>query len=301
MGKNIDATKGDSLEWDASDPRGSLQALRAHAELQTQKAIDWYYSKKAHKARGSWLYRFGAIIATALGGIIPIALPLLVTDANQQLRWNQVGYVCVGLAAVCLALDRFTGSSSGWMRYIGSGMRLETLLEEFRLDWVRMNAELGGRSLDATTMAPFLERVKALCLGVRGEVEKETQAWIAEFQSNLAQLEKETREALEDVKAEARKDVEAAAKQREDMARSREPGAIQVTLKSAAALDRGFALELDGAPRGQGITGVEFGIDRVEPGLHSIAAIAESGGKSLRTSKIVKVTAHEVTGVTLEL
>jgi hypothetical protein len=187
------------------------------------------------------------------------------------------------------------------MRYIASAMRLETLLQDFRYDWLKLSAALGTSAIDAVTAATWLDRIKAFCLAVRGEVEQETQAWIAEFRSNLAQLEKETKQALDDVRAQAKKEAEDAAKQLGDAVRAGKPGAIQVTIKTAATLDKGFAIDLGGITQAQALAGKEYAIGNVPPGIHVIGASAEATGKTLRAAKAVTVQANEIAAVVLEL
>ena len=108
--------------------------LRDRVELQALDAVAWYYEKKKSKNGWSRWLRFWAITFTVFGGLIPFISAAGIVQAvlwhygdkdaaNSQLaelRFNQLGYVSIGLAAGCVAFDRFFGFSSNWMRYIGA-------------------------------------------------------------------------------------------------------------------------------------------------------------------------------------
>lgn len=222
MADNIDTSAGVPPRWDAADPAASLQSLREYAENQVRRAIRWYYERKEIKARWSWGLRFFTVLFSGIGALCPI------TEAVWPTIWgvapSKLGYIFIASAAIFVAFDRFTGSSSGWMRYIAAAIKLETLLEQFRLQWVRLNAERGDNPLDTTSVKPFLDQIEAFSTAARAEVEKETQAWISEFQSNLGQLEKEAKEALADLRTEARKEAEAVEGERLAKAESQKHG-----------------------------------------------------------------------------
>lgn len=299
--KNINSAATKPPPWNPNDVAGSVDRLYDYVEGQAAATVRWYYRNKARKALWSQVCRFGTIVFTALGGIIPVVVAAYANDPLQQLKWNQLGYASIGLAALFLALDRFAGSSSGWMRYIESTMRLETLIEDFRLDWLKLKAALGNAVPDGTSIAAFLDRLKSFTLAARAEVEKETQAWIGEFRTNLQQLEKETSQALDAAREQARKDAEAAAAAQRAAAEASRSGAIDVTLKTNGGFDGGIAIELDGEVRRQNITGLSCGIANVDPGLHEIAARGLADGKPHHVSKVVAVEGNKVVSVTLEL
>jgi hypothetical protein len=286
--------------WDPSDPTKSANALCAYAEGQAAKAVQWYYTKKGRKAVWSWVLRSTTILLTALGGLIPVFASAIGVDQNAQMRLNQWGYIAIGLAALSLAFDRFTGSSTGWMRYIGSAMVLETLLEEFRMDWSRLSAGVGADGA-APTIASFIDRIRQFTLAIRAQIEKETQAWMTEFQSSLAQLESETTKAVEATRLEARKQADAIDAARREAADRQRPGAIDLTVKVNGALTAGYTVELDGKVYRQAVTGPKCGIANVAPGLHEVAVTASVNAKPMHASKIATVIANAATGVTIEL
>ncbi|MGH7490650.1 MAG: SLATT domain-containing protein [bacterium] len=138
--------------WQPDRVLSSLETLRLYAEGHARAAIDWYYAKKPWKAWASQALRFLTIVSTAVGGLMPILVSTGVfSNAASQhkelddLRLNQIGYLCFGLAALFLAFDRYFGNSTGWMRYITTAMSLETALQQFRLDWARLTVSLARK------------------------------------------------------------------------------------------------------------------------------------------------------------
>lgn len=303
MGANIEASASAVPHWDSANPTESLQRLRDYAESQAKKAIGWYYDAKGRKALFSTWTRFLTILLTAVGGLVPIASALVYGDAAEltaRLQLNHWGYLAVGLAGFFLGLDRFYGGSSGWMRYITTAMTMETLTEEFRFDWVRLEAEAGDQP-DTNQIGACLDRLKAFSLAIRAQVERETQAWVGEFQSNMAQLEKRAQEGLDAAREQIRKDVEAHEAAVRTAVVAERPGAIEVVVTSAN-LKGGYAVELDGKTCRSGITGPTCGIVNVAPGFHElvVVGVAEDGGKR-QASKVVQVVGGTSATVEMEL
>jgi len=303
--KDINSSRKSPPGWKADDVIGSVDRLYAYVEGQAAEAVGWYYRAKRKKSWGSWLARFGTILFTAIGGAMPTIVATWGPRPEQladQLRWNQYGYLALGSAALLLALDRFSGGSSGWMRYINTATRLESLIEELRIDWQKLTMEIGGATPGSASVILCLDRLKEFSLAIRNEIEKETQAWIAEFQSNLQQLEKETTTALATARDEAKKEAEAVHAAQKTAAEANRPGAIDVSLKIDPATAVGITIEVDGQVHTENVSGSTCGIANVAPGLRAVTASAVGGdGKPRRVSRIVTVEGNKVAATTLEL
>jgi hypothetical protein len=80
------------------------------------------------------LLRLGAILAVAVAGLIPLIGELL--KRNDKL-WLSPAWatVALALAGLLIAIDRFGGYTSGWIRYVRTAQKLTSLQGEFRLDW----------------------------------------------------------------------------------------------------------------------------------------------------------------------
>jgi hypothetical protein len=189
-----------------------LWQLRERAESQALEAVGWYYAKKRSKNIWSRWLRFWAISFTVLGGLVPILAATGIVEAVfrhfynvsdskdmqlAELHFNQFGYVLIGLAAGCVAFDRFFGFSTNWMRYLGAAMRIETARIKFCFEWEHLVAPLAGKDPGTEQVGELLEVIEKFSLAIREAIEQETSAWISEFQTNLSQLDKETKELFE--------------------------------------------------------------------------------------------------------
>jgi hypothetical protein len=307
MARDIVASDTNAPMWDPADPAGSLRTLRDYAERQAGSAIGWYFHGKKSKQKLSRYCRFFAIILTALGGLIPILAAILYSEGTEtarsleRLQFQQWGYLSIGLAGLFMGYDRFFGGSSGWMRYIITAMALETLIEEFRVDWLKLEADLGDPPDTVKTLAA-LDRVKTFLLAIRGQVERETKAWVDEFRSSLTQLEKQTQDALDAAREQSKKDLEAQEAARKSGAEAERAGAIDVTV-TAPALKGGYGVELDGKVWRSGLTGPTCGIANVPPGYHEVlvAGVAASDGTTRQASKVVKVSGGAPVVVEIDL
>jgi SMODS and SLOG-associating 2TM effector domain 2 len=209
--KNIGAENWEKILWAQDTMLDGLSKLRERAESQALDAIGWYYEKKKSKNFWSRWLRFWAIAFTILGGLVPllsaaglVQIVLRYYSVNDpisiqlaELHFNQLGYVLIGFAAGCVAFDRFFGFSTNWMRYIGAAMRIETARVKFAFEWEHLVAPLKGRDPNDNEVRELLEAIEKFSLAIREAIEQETGAWITEFQTNLSQLDKETKALFE--------------------------------------------------------------------------------------------------------
>lgn len=304
MNKDIALRQSTVPAWNPSDPRASLNLLAEHAEQQAKEAADWYNRGKTRKKWLSIVTRTGAIVFTSLGGLIPVIAVLAVPDNApdvQRLRFHQWGYLSIGCAGVVLAFDRFYGGSSGWMRYISTLLSIETLIGEFRLDWHRLDASLTTTPTNPELVDAAFARLRQFVLAVRGLVEKETTTWITEFQSTLAQLEKQTEEAMQAAREQVRVEVEAQMAARKAAADAERPGAINLTV-TGGPLRSGFDVDLNGRRIRSGVTGRTAGIGNVPPGLHELGVSGITAtGEHVHLSLVVQVAAGQVAVTAAEL
>lgn len=272
------------LTWNSdSEVQNSIVRIYQYAEATANDCIVWYGRKKRSKASMSRLLRGLAIFFTTIGGLTPIirALRPYTTESMQSvgnLDFGQLGYLFLGLAAACIAFDRFFGFSSGWMRYLTTKMTLERMLSEFRMDWAMMVAKLGNKAPTTDQVQLMIQRLKEFLVAINTNVEQETQTWVSEFKTNLAEIEKN------------------AASQRE----SARPGAIDITVTNGMEAQDGFTVTLDGMEV-KTIHGTKYQIGYVPPGPHKIAVSGKIKGESLDASELANVLPGEVAKVTLAL
>jgi hypothetical protein len=123
-----------TLDWSPDKQQESLDQLYLFVVNECLASINWYYHKKRSKSLLGFLLRLGAILAVAVAGLIPLIGELL--KRNDKL-WLSPAWatVALALAGLLIAIDRFGGYTSGWIRYVRTAQKLTSLQGEFRLDW----------------------------------------------------------------------------------------------------------------------------------------------------------------------
>ena len=192
-----------NLSWKDSEVETSLLELRRYVENEAQRQIAWYYANKTWKSRISITLRFVAILLFVMGGLVPIVKATLLPETTRNLPFDfgQAGYLLIGIAAGCVGLDRYFGYSTGWIRYITAAMAIEKSLEEYRMEWARNISKLRGAPPNEQQLDQLIQTCETFSLAIKTQVEQETNAWVAEFQSNLTQLEKDLQAKADEVKS----------------------------------------------------------------------------------------------------
>jgi hypothetical protein len=124
---------------------------------------------------------------------VAAAWPTVAEMCRRQDTWlwhPGVATILALLAAALLLLDRFFGASTGWVRYIMAGMALNDLRDEFEAAWRLESSAWAGQpepNIDQTKHAISL--LQGFIIRVNEIVRTETEAWKAEFQNALQQVE----------------------------------------------------------------------------------------------------------------
>ena len=293
--------------WDNNDVVASLRAVRKSAEEEGQKAIDWYWRKKPWKSNPSQAIQFSALVLTAAAGILPVIVQVWKNVRPDSLRGFDSGplaALCVGVAASLIGLDKAFGYSSGWTRYVLTATNMTKLLHEFRMDWVAIIAA----SKDPPTaedQAKLIQRARDFVSVIQGMVLQETKDWAIEFQSNMAQMEKDLKTQLDALKAQ----VEQSAKEKESAAKEKEtaakPGSIELTLTNADKTDGfNFVVSLEGTA-GKFTDSVSnakvWTRINTPPGQYKLAVEAKAKGSPIATSMILDVKPGEISKPSLTL
>ena len=156
-------------------------------------AIAWYWEAKQWPKRLSKGIRFLALLLFGLGALPPflhaIGVRPPVADGPAA-SWTAWGYLALALGTSALAFDHFFGLSSAYTRYVTTAMSLERARYEFRLDWLGLMAKFGSPSQAGTPAEPFIARAIVFLKAVLDLTDRETQDWVAEFRTNLSELER---------------------------------------------------------------------------------------------------------------
>jgi len=191
-----------NLTWKDSDVLASLATLCEYVENDAQRQIDWYHAKRKRKASVSTALRFVSILLFVLGGLVPILKATLSSETLKRIGFDfgQTGYLLLAIAAGCVAMDRFFGYSSGWIRYTTTALALEKSLAEFGLEWARYIAKLRGGPPNESELDQLIRTCETFSLSIRAQVEQETRAWVSEFETNLSELDRDLESKADEVK-----------------------------------------------------------------------------------------------------
>jgi hypothetical protein len=267
--------------WNPENSGQSLQQIFVVTLKQGEAAIEWYRTNIRPKRLGSRFLRSIAIVLAAIGALLPLVVAAASRFEASDVRLRglvdaQWGYIAFAMAASCVAADKFYGFSTGWIRYMKTQLALEGALTELRYDWAALVAKLSVPQPTAEQIQIMLQRLKDFVVFVRTQVEQETDAWVLEFQSNLADLANTVRS-----KEEARK-----------------PGSLQVTVPNAMEFDGGIKALLDHADE-RSIQGTQCLFSTVPPGPHEVLLRAKKGEKMFEAATVVKIGPDSLASVSL--
>lgn len=289
---NISRAGIQALDWQSAKSLESLQSLHDSVVGAAADAAEWYFREKDGKKRWSRFLRFVAIVLTTIGGLEPIfeaaGISMPIWSFTEMLfgvsvKSGHVGYLFFAVAAALLGFDRFFGLSSGWIRYITTGMAINRQIDDFRLEWQMLMVQACAAAPSPTSLlSQDIEKMLTALRGFAGTVSKlitdETQAWVTEFQSSMAQLEKSAREQTEAMK----------------------PGIINLQIDAAGKLDEPYVVTRDGLRVGTD-AGATFPMAHVAPGYHTVTVTGKVGGNPVSGTQVVNVPAGGVVSATVKL
>lgn len=286
--------------WNSEDPVGSLNSILQYVEGEASRAIDWYWRNKSWKSQLSSCIQFFAVTFAAGAGIVPILAQIGkgIWDWKPKFDSGLLASLLVGIAAGLIGLDKAFGFSTGWARYVLTATAIRKALEEFRMDWTSLSAA-AARPPTPEQVAVMIARAKEFSSTVEGLVTQETKDWVTEFQSSMAQLEKDVKVQLDTLKAQVQKtaqDRQAAAK----------PGSIELTVSNAEKTD-GFQFQVVLEDESGAVAHEEVANSKTwarinaAPSHYKISISAVAGGKPVSVSAIVEVKPGEAAKPSLSL
>jgi hypothetical protein len=257
--------------WDSGNSWDSLNAVFLVTLKQGEAAIEWYRDNIRAKRAGSRILRSIAIVLASIGALLPLVIAAASRFGESETRLKalidaQWGYIAFATAAACVAADKFYGFSSGWIRYMKTQLALEGALTDLRYDWIALVAKLPNQQATADQVQLMLQRLKDFVKFVRAQVEQETDAWVLEFQSNLADLAHTVKSKAEAVR----------------------PGSLQVTVSNAQDFDGGIKAILDHADE-RSIEGAQCLFSAIPPGAHEILVRGKKADRTFETATVVKI------------
>lgn len=266
--------------WDPAKSRESLQALFDITLKQGEAAIEWYQDNIRPNRAASRILRSLAIILASLGALLPLVIAAISRFRGSEVRLvdAQWGYIAFAAAAACVAADKFYGFSTGWIRFMKTQLALERALSDLRYDWIVLVATLPGHEPTADQIQVMVHRLKDFVTFVRAQIEQETDAWVLEFQSNLA-------------------DLASAVKSKAEVSK---PGSLQVTVSNANDFDPGIKAYLDQATE-KVIQGTQCLFSVIPPGTHEVLVRGKRADRTYETASVVKIASDSLASVSLTL
>ena len=125
----------------------------------------------------------------------------------------------------------------------------------------------------------------------------ETEAWAADFQKAIKQIEEATKKTRADIEADRTKRAE---EMKAKEKAQKEPGGVDVTLANGDKVTGEWQLTVDGDDKGKW-SGNRAAVIGIGPGLHSVLASGIIDTKQVHDAVIVKVSAGEIAKAELKL
>jgi hypothetical protein len=178
------------FEWVDGKRRTSLQRLHDAVVEKIDITARWYMRGKKWGRQFGRCARVGAMILAGLAAAWPTIAEIMHRSEDQWWWSPDVATIFALVAAGALLLDRFFGASTGWVRYITCGLALNDLREELEGAWRLECANWATQdepNIDQTKRAVTL--LQGFVTRVNNIVHAETEAWKAEFQTALQQVE----------------------------------------------------------------------------------------------------------------
>lgn len=183
----------DELEWSPEHRAESLSHVFGHAVGLATAAEEWYAGKRRPKRRWGRVLRVGAIVLGAAAAVLPILAQISSNDDRPSIA---PGWAAVALAsaAALVALDRYLGFSTAWMRFMTAELQITRLRHDFEYAW-QVGRVGAPASPSDDEVAALLARARDFVLAVDDVMADEIAAWVAEFRTSLERADQSLRES----------------------------------------------------------------------------------------------------------
>lgn len=268
--------------------RSSLERALEDVRAKALKASGWYWKGKTRKKYLAMGFRYPVLLLGALAAGWPLAREILAPDSTAWMYHPLWSTLMLILAGLLLAYDRFGDYTSGWVRYVRAGTRLNAMTEQFEIEMAAERIGLGDPASPERA-----ERWYAKCgefiRAVNGVVENETEQWAVAFQEAIRQLDENL--------AQARQTTEARARQQADESK---PGAINIEVPNGDVAPGGWRVQVDGGPAGEIVKGKTTSL-RASPGVRQVRVEAMIEGKVVWEQRSVVVAPNAIAEVRIGL
>ncbi|HEY5705069.1 MAG TPA: SLATT domain-containing protein [Terrimicrobiaceae bacterium] len=275
--KDLGPTPKAAFDWSDGKRLHSLSTLHDTVSSKINGTAEWYMRGKKWRRKFGRMARVAAMVLATLAAAQPTIAEM---SRSQDGLWARPGVATIFalVAAALLLLDRFFGASTGWVRYVTAGLALNDLRDELESAW-RLECSTWANqpepNIDQTKHA--LTLLHGFIARVNDVVRVETEAWKAEFQSALQQVEEYARAAPHRV----------------------EQAGLKVVVANFDQTEGSWMISLNGGTP-ETVTGPEKAYT-LTPGQMQVAVEAKLKGaeKKLRREEIVLLKAGEITTIPL--
>jgi len=277
--RDIQADSLQDLDWSPQEAAKALARIARYASEYAAQSATWYLRFKRWKRRAARWLRFLAILFVAAAGVLPMVQQLLVKSDGKVAVAPVWASIFLAAAVFLVALDRFFGFSSGWIRYVLAEAQIRRLRQQFELDWQTLLASYAGQPPNGEQIRHALAWAKAFVEQVNAIIGDETTKWVSEFQEALKQVDDQVRPAPP----------------------TAESGSLEVTVSNGDAIAApGWDLAVDqGQPRVY--SGKTAAIVGLLPGDYALRLKGMANGKELRAEVVATVRSSALTAVEVTL
>ena len=179
------SASSEELHWDDDHRRQSLDIVYKRAEDHALSAISWYLHAKRSKKNCAQSLRIGMIGSSAIAGLLPLLSQIYQNQLSSlSPAWTTIA---LGVAGVLMAIDKYFGCSTAWMRYIATEHRIRQSLHEFQMDYDMEQSKWTDNFPNSEQAQTMLCICKAFISQVDTIILQETNEWLVEFQNAAKQ------------------------------------------------------------------------------------------------------------------
>jgi hypothetical protein len=296
------------LPWTPADYGESINVLADGVRTNAGESIQWYVKAKKPKRVGATVVRVLTILSTTAAGILTV-LAQVFDGPPPNLHLPPIWIsMALAISAALLGLDRFFGFARGWIRYVGTELKIRTALNEFNIGWPLRMVDWQDGKPDAAQTKEAITACKTFRAELDALVKQETDQWVLDFQASMKDIDEATKAAQVAVEAAAKTAqvaAEAKRKKAEESARKAEedakkPGALNVTVTNGDQCDSGWKLTVADRPA-KNCMGKTAAVADLPPSQCVVRAEGSIAKEAKRGEKIVTVAAGTVGECSLTL
>ena len=182
-------------EWDPEHASEKLMELYTNVLALVDDKIEWYHRCRSKKGKSAKRIRGWSIALLVTSTLLPYAAAIFKSEAAWFLA---IGYTLAGIGGGLLLMDRYSGTSNSWLRFILTGMDLENMRNAFMENWQILY--LNSMPMTLEGFSALVGSLTSFQQNFYGVVKAETQTWAREFEENFKELIKALKAQSDELK-----------------------------------------------------------------------------------------------------